>query len=141
MANDFLDCFRIPREPAGRSEVRRLAPRIPAAGAFCTEISEFQERYSMISDVSARGLRLHRPYSGVHSELVQLEFDLPGVDELIWAQGTVCYDSVWRSAEGLMLHTTGVRIERAAGRHLRMLREYAFDQATRFSGYSDRRAS
>jgi len=135
MANDFLDCLKI----RGRFETRRLLPRIPAPGAFCTEISEFQERYSMIADVSPRGLRLHRPYSGVHSDVVQLEFDLPGIDELIWAQGTVCFDSVWRSADGQMLHTTGVQLERAAGRHLRMLREYAFDQG-RFAGYSDRRA-
>src|SRR4051794_34351380 len=150
MASDFLDCFRIvdelellelrPIEAAPRAPARRLQPRIPAPGGFCTEISEFHERYSMISDVSSAGLRLHRPYSGMHSRTVQLELDLPGIDEVIWATGVVCFDSVWRSAEGQMLHTTGVELA-AAGRHLRMLREYAHDQAARFSGYSERRAS
>ena len=158
MASDFLDCLRIleqmetlelrpnevrPREKRptmAREARRRLDPRIPAPGGFCTEISEFQERYSMISDVSARGLRLHRPYSGMHSQVVQLELDLPGIDEVIWATGVVCFDSVWRGAEGQMLHTTGVELSAAAGRHLRMLREFAHDQVTLFGGYSERRA-
>jgi hypothetical protein len=134
MGHDFLDCLKIP----GVSARRRTQPRIPSPGAFCTEISDWQERYSILSDVSATGLRLHRPYSGVHSSTVQLEFDLPGVDELIWASGVVCFDSVWW-ADGRLLHTSGIEIQAAAGRHLKMLREYAFDRAPRFAGYADRR--
>jgi hypothetical protein len=136
MAHDFLDCLRIPG-----GIVRRLEPRIPAGGAFCTEISDWQERYSIISDVSPTGLRLHRPYTGVHSPTVQLEFDLPGIDELIWATGVVCFDSVWRGAEGQLLHTTGVELASAAGRHRRMLREFTLDQSSRFARYADRRGA
>jgi hypothetical protein len=38
-----------------------------------------------------------------------------------------------------VLTTTGIEIVRAASRHLRMLREYAFDHAWRFGPYADRR--
>lgn len=98
---------------------------MPAPGAFCTEISERHERYAMISDVSPRGLRLHRPSTGPMERMVQLEFDLPGVDELIWAQGMVRFNHLWRAGQGPVLHTTGIEIVRAAGRHLRLLRDYA----------------
>lgn len=95
----------------------------------------------MVSDVSPNGLRLHRPSLGPQSRAIQVEFDLPGVDELIWAKGVVCFNRVWRAAGGRVLHTTGIEIVRAAGRHLRLLREYAFDQAWRFGPYAERRAA
>jgi hypothetical protein len=137
MAHDWLDCLRNTGSPRGR----RQEPRIPALGAFCTEVADDQERYAIVSDVSPTGLRLHRPYRGTQSRTLQLEFDLPGVDELIWARGVVCFDSVWRAAEGHVLQTTGIELASAAGRHLRLLRDYAFDQATRFGHYAERRAA
>jgi hypothetical protein len=118
---------------------RRQGPRLPAPGAFCTEISDDHERYSMVSDLSPTGLRLHRPSIGPQSATVQVEFDLPGVDELIWARGVVCFDRVWRAGGGRVLHTTGIEIVRAASRHLRLLREYAYDLAWRFGPYGERR--
>jgi hypothetical protein len=137
MSHDFLDCLRDwARERRDRPEGRRRAARIPALGSFCTEISGELERCSIVSDLSATGLRLHRPYRGGHSEMVQLEFDLPGTDEVIWAKGVVCFDSIWQS-DGQLLHTTGVELVAAASRHLRMLRDYSMDHAPR--QYSERR--
>src|SRR5262245_52360437 len=101
MPHDFLDFMRIPR-PGRR---RRKQPRIPAFGSFCTEIGGDHERYAIVSDVSATGLRLHRPYDGRRCGTVQLEFDLPGVDDMIWAKGVVCFDWIWRAPEGRILHT------------------------------------
>jgi hypothetical protein len=121
--------------------VRREAPRIPALGAFCTEITEERERYSIVSDVSAKGLRLHRPYAGIKRETVQLEFDLPGIDELIWAKGAVRFDAVWRTADGHLVHTSGIQLARAAAKHLRLLRDYAYDCAPGHSHYAERRAT
>ena len=124
------------REPPSR-QGRRRAPRIPALGSFCTEITGELERYSIVSELSPTGLRLHRPYRGAHSETVQLEFDLPETDEVIWAKGLVCFDSVWRAADGQLLHTTGIELVAAASRHLRLLRDYALARAS--SGYAERR--
>jgi hypothetical protein len=135
MAHDWLDCLRTVELPRGR----RRGPRLPAPGAFCTEISDEHERYSMVSDLSPTGLRLHRPSIGPQSRSVQVELDLPGVDELIWAKGVVCFDRVWRAGTGRVLHTTGIEIVRAAGRHLRLLRDYALEHAGRFGTYADRR--
>ncbi len=136
MSHDFLDCLRnlVP------SPRRRLQPRAPSPGGFCTEIVDGDERFALISDVSPTGLRLHRPYRWPQRATVQLELDLPGVDELIWAKGVICFDSVWRGAEGQLLQTSGIELAGAAGKHLRLLRDYALAEVTRTGGYAERRA-
>jgi hypothetical protein len=121
--------------------IRRVSPRVPALGGFCTEISDEGEVYSILSDVSPTGLRLHRPHHGDQSRVVQLEFDLPGIDELIWAKALVCFARVWESHEGRVLQTTGVELIGAASKHMRLLREYAFDRSPRFGHYAERRAA
>jgi hypothetical protein len=137
MAHDFLDCLRKIEVPGGR----RLEPRLPAPGAFCTEVTDERERYAMVADLSPTGIRLHRPSMGPQERTVQVELDLPGIDELIWAKGVVCFNRVWRAAGGPVVHTTGIEIVRAASRHLRLLREFAFDQAGRFGDYAERRVA
>ena len=114
---------------------------MPAPGGFCTEIGEGHERFALVSDVSPTGLRLHRPFGGHQSTTVQLELDVPGIDELIWAKGVVCFDTVWRGAEGQLLQTSGIELAGAAGRHLRLLRDYAIAAAERFGRYAERRAA
>jgi hypothetical protein len=96
----------------------------------------------MLSDLSPDGLRLHRPYSGTRAEIVQIEFDLPGIDEVIWAKGVACFDLIWRpkGASTPWLHTTGIRIAAAAGAQLKLLRDYAREFAPRFTNYAERRA-
>jgi hypothetical protein len=136
MANNFVNRFRKPEVVRGR----RREARVGALGAFCTEITDAGERYAIVSDLSAGGLRLHRPFASGLGRTVQLEFDLPGVDELIWAKGVVCFDSVWRAGEGQLLQTTGVELAGVAGRHLRLLREYAAAEASRLGPYGERRS-
>jgi hypothetical protein len=130
------------RNQRSRRGGRRQQPRIPALGAFCTEISDEKERYTMVADLSTTGLRLHRPYRGAtHRQILQLELDLPGIDEIIWATGVVCFDSVWQASEGhVYLQTTGLELASAASRHLRLLRDYTLDHAARRGCYADRRA-
>jgi hypothetical protein len=107
----------------------RSNPRI-ATETLCTEVADDREQYSMIVELSESGLRLQRPLEGrMESRIVQLEFELPEVDELVWAKGVVCFDQLWRvpvagKAQGRVLRTSGVRVVAAANRHLRMLREY-----------------
>lgn len=95
----------------------------------------------MIADVSPAGLRLHRPYNGQRTRTVQLEFELPGADEVVWARGLVCFDQVWQTLGGQVLQTTGVEIVRAATKHLKLLREYAHDHSWKFAPYLERRVA
>ena len=108
----------------------RTKPRIPTE-TLCTEVAGEREQYSMIVELSEAGLRLQRPLLGrMESRIVQLEFELPEVDELVWAKGVVCFDQLWRvpatgrTAQARVLRTSGVRVVAAATRHLRMLRDY-----------------
>jgi hypothetical protein len=70
-------------------------------------------------------LRLERPLRG-RSEggLVQLEFELPGVDEILWARGEVRFDRLRRQGAAQAVRSTGVRIVAAASRHLGLLRDW-----------------
>ncbi|HXU69918.1 MAG TPA: PilZ domain-containing protein [Polyangia bacterium] len=137
MPHDFLDCLRNLVTPGSRRE----EPRVPSPGGFATEIAGGLERFAMVSDISPTGLRLHRPYRGERARTLQLELDVPGLDELIWAKGVVCFDRVWRGAEGQLLQTSGVELAGAAGRHLRLLRDWAHAAAARFGEYAERRAA
>jgi hypothetical protein len=103
-----------------------MAPRV-GVEALCSEIVDGRERHALLADVSAGGVRLARPYlGGPTPRVVQLELELPGIDEILWAKGEVCFDHVSRGVGGL-IRTTGVRLAAAAARDLRILRDWVFD--------------
>jgi hypothetical protein len=110
--------------------LRRYAPRIPTE-TFCTEYLEDRERYGLIVDLSHDGLRVQRPLDGAMARgpVVQIEFGLPEVDEIVWAKGEICFDQLWRARDtpSGAVRTTGIRLISAAQRHLRMLREYVHE--------------
>ena len=114
---------------------QRCHPRVPV-GTLCTELYGNLERQSLVLDVSDTGLRLQRPVAHTHgtNRIVQLEFDVPGVDEIIWAKGLVCFDQFWSMPAGpaalersRLVHLSGVQILAAAQRHLRLLRDFVMD--------------
>src|SRR5689334_8479792 len=100
--------------------VRRTKPRV-VLETLCSEYVADRERFSMIVDLSESGLRLQRPLrGGLVERVVQLEFGLPGTDEIIWAKGEICFDQLWRvppkpDGNGLAgpLRTSGVRLTAA----------------------------
>ncbi len=114
--------------------MRRDAPRI-AVEAFCSDHTGDRESHALIVDMSEEGIRLQRPLVGrPRSRVLQLEFELPDLDELIWAKGEVCFDEIWRvppkwesTKLSGVVRTTGVRLAAATSRHKRMLREYVND--------------
>jgi len=118
------------------SSQKRCNPRIPVE-TFCTEIAESDGaealRHGLVVDLSADGLRIQRPLLGRTPRLVRLELELPEVDEVMWAQGAVRFDEIWRlprRADGGLsgvVRTTGIEIVSAASRHKRMLREYVVE--------------
>ncbi len=115
---------------------KRSDPRIPVE-TLCSELVDDREHYGVLVELSPNGVRLERPLVGRREgSIVQLEFELPDADEIIWAKGEVCFDRYRRALdhEGVnAVRTTGVRLVAAASRHLRMLREWvaATVEATR----------
>jgi hypothetical protein len=107
---------------------RRQKARI-AVETLASEILSDSERPALLLDVSEQGLRLERPLCAWgRSRIVQVEFDIPGYDDLIWASGEVCFDRLWHR-ERRLVRTTGVRFVQAAQRHLRVLREFVVETA------------
>jgi hypothetical protein len=87
-----------------------------------------------VVDLSADGLRIQRPVISMsRARVIQLELEVPEVDEIIWASGEICFDEVHRvrSPSGLglsgLVRTSGVRVTAASSRHRRLLREYVYD--------------
>lgn len=112
---------------------RRLSPRIEVA-ALCNEIFEGGDRFGSVMDLSPAGLRIERPYrGGAMTRRIQLEFEVPEVDEIVWALGEVCFDRLHQQgapgAGTRLVRTTGLRIARAASRDLRLLRDYVFEKS------------
>jgi hypothetical protein len=109
---------------------RRQFPRV-ATEALCTEYAARHEVHSFVVDLSASGLRIERPYAGGPTPTaMQLEFELPDIDEVIWARGDVCFDRVVRGGPGQLVRRMGLRLL-AATRDLRMLRDYVFERRRR----------
>jgi hypothetical protein len=105
---------------------RRGGLRVDAEG-LCTEVTEEAEQLGLLVDVSELGIRLERPYqplSRARDRVVQLEFEHPGVDELLWVKGVIRFDKLEPAPAGRVTRTSGIEIVAAAGRHLRLLRDY-----------------
>ena len=114
---------------------RRQKARI-AVDTLASEIGADREQPALLVDVSESGLRLERPLgSGRSGRILQVEFDIPGYDDLIWASGEVCFDRLMHKDRRLV-RTTGLRFVQAAQRHLRVLREFVVETARA----TDRRA-
>lgn len=111
---------------------RRVGPRVQVE-TFCSEHAEDFERHALILDLSEDGLRVQRPIGGPRTRRIQLEFEIPDVDEVVWAAGEIQFDEVWQvpatEPGGLsgILRTSGIRLLSTAARHQRLLREYVND--------------
>jgi hypothetical protein len=91
---------------------------------LASEVVNDREQLGLIVDLSSSGLRLERRFFGRReSPIVQLEFELPEADEIVWAKGEVCFDRLKPAPQGLV-RSTGIRLVAAATRHLRMLRDW-----------------
>ena len=113
---------------------RREGRRIPI-GSLCSLLHHNHESHALVVDVSTSGLRVQRPVGGPRTRTLQLEFELPSVDEIVWAKGVVCFDEIWRVAPcdhhalSGVLRTSGIRLVAAAERHKRLLRDFVIERA------------
>ena len=93
--------------------------------SLCNALVGEEDQYALVVDLSERGLRLERPLRGRgESRIVQLEFELPQADEIVWAKGEICFDQLRAGEPSRAVRATGVRLMAAASRHLRMIRDY-----------------
>ena len=112
---------------------RRLAPRIAIDG-LCGVVARRDLRHAAMIELSAIGLRIELPFDREDaSRTVQLEIELPGCDEIIWARGHVTFAHL--SPMGGLHHNgqprlwcrAGIHIAAAAWRDRRMLRDYVIE--------------
>jgi len=115
------------------NDPRRLGPRITLDG-LCGVVTYKDLVPAAMVDLSSMGLRVERPFDPASaSRTVQLEIELPGVDEIVWARGHVTFAHLspmgGRHADGQprLWCRAGIQIDAAAGRDLRLLREYVIE--------------
>lgn len=112
---------------------RRSSPRV-AVESFCWEIVDGKEIGSISLDLSTHGVRIERPYvgGGTRSE-VQLELEIPEIDEMMWAKGAATYDVLVqdKSPSGGpmgLVRRTGYRLVAGARRDFNRLAEYVMER-------------
>jgi hypothetical protein len=114
---------------------RRDEGRVPVH-TFYNEYVNDRPYRGMITNVSSRGLRVERLLrpSARMSRVVQLEFELPGTGEVIWAKGEACFDELEIAEFGpagqgpaATLHASGIMIVALANKHARMIHEYVHE--------------
>jgi hypothetical protein len=120
---------------------RRDADRV-AVDFFLNEYVAERMHRAYSTNLSSTGLFVHRVFDagrrhlqfGREERFVQLEFDLPGTGEIIWARGEVRYDEIGfgraQVAAGpqAMVHGTGIYFSDMARKHQRLLRDFVRDR-------------
>lgn len=108
------------------------------ARAFCSELLPSELRHGFVVELSESGVRIERPFFGGRlGGRVQLEFELPEIDEIVWAAVEPCYDVVSRRTPaspgelGGLVRTSGFRLVRTSERSRRMLRDLVFQTRAR----------
>jgi len=99
-----------------------------------------------MSNLSTLGLRLERPFDPAKARsIVQLEIELPGLDEVVWASAVVTHAYLTpmpgRRADGQPRFwcKAGLRIADASQRERRLLKDYVVEQLVRREAVADRR--
>lgn len=109
--------------------IQRTSVRVPLEMSLNTYAAEAQERCVSVN-LATRGLYLLReqqaeplPDTG---RVLQLEFELPGTSEVIWARGEVASNRVAPDVRGC--RGFGVRFAAMADRHWGLVRDYVIER-------------
>jgi hypothetical protein len=109
---------------------RRLAPRVRLDG-LCGMVVGADLRPASMTDLSWGGLRIEMVFDPKHaSRTLQLEIEVPEVDEIMWAHGHVTFAHIsplgGRHADGQprLWVRAGVQLDATASRHRRLIRDY-----------------
>lgn len=114
-------------------DFRRAAPRIATDG-LCGVLAGRALVPASMMDLSWLGLRLELPFDHASaSRIVQLEIELPGLDEIVWAQGHVTFARLTpmggfhADGQPRLWCSAGVQIDVAAPSERRLVRELVMD--------------
>jgi len=112
----------------------RQRPRIPVEG-LCGVVTHRELRHAAVLDLSSLGMRLERPFDPANAtRTVQLELEIPEIDEIVWATGHVTHahlrpmGGTHDNGQPRLWCSAGIEIDAAAGRELRILREYVYEK-------------
>jgi len=125
-------------------DARRHAPRISIEG-FCGVASDHDLHYASLSDLSALGLRLERVFDPATAKpIVQLEIELPGIDEVLWTSARVTraiLTPMGRHPDGQPRFwcRAGLVIGDSSRRDRRLLKEFVVHQLVTQRTVADRR--
>ena len=115
-------------------DVRRRAPRITVDG-LCGVAAGDDLRPATLSNLSTLGLRAERVFDPKTARpVVQLEIELPNVDEVLWASAAVTHAYLTplpgRTADDQPRFwcRAGLRIVNTSRRESRLLRDYVFEE-------------
>lgn len=109
---------------------RRQTPRIRIAG-LCTLVSDDDLRPASYSNLSVHGLRMELPFDATKTgRRLQLELELPGTDELMWALAHVTHahlspmGGTHPDGQPRFWARVGLEISAGSRRDRRLLRDY-----------------
>jgi hypothetical protein len=132
--------------PMNLLDVRRRVPRISVDGLCGVVTNNDDLRPASMSDLSTLGLRVERPFDPKAAKpVVQLEIELPGLDEVVWASAVVTHAYLTpmpgKTADGQPRFwcKAGLRIADVCQRERRMLRDYVIDRLVARHRAPDRR--
>lgn len=123
-----------------QSDTRPDRDRVPVQFYLNEYVDERLHR-GVTTNVSPTGLYVNRLLSRRarlvtrESRFVQLEFQLPGTGETVWARGEVRHDELdlplGEREPAAMLHGTGIRLVALPRAHARMLRDFVIEEKRR----------
>jgi hypothetical protein len=126
-------------------DARRRAPRVSVDG-LCGVVSDDDLHHASMSDLSTLGLRLERPFDPKAARpIVQIEIELPGIDEVVWASAAVTHAFLTpmpgRTPDGQPRFwcKAGLRIADASRAERTMLRDYVVETLRAQRHVDDRR--
>jgi hypothetical protein len=115
-------------------DVRRRAPRISIDG-FCGVANANDYTHASLSNLSTLGLRLERQYDPAKARpVVQLEIELPGLDEVVWTSAIVTrafltpMGGTRPDGQPRFWCRAGLVIGDTSRRERRLLRDYVIEQ-------------
>jgi hypothetical protein len=120
-------------------DARRRAPRISVDG-FCSVATDRDDlHHASLSDLSTLGLQLESAYdpatprAAAVRPVVQLEIELPGLDEIVWTSAVVTRVYCTRIVRGgdgrsRFWYRAGLRIGETSRHDRRMLHDYVIEK-------------
>ena len=103
---------------------RRMGMRVPARMVINHYVDDYH-RVSMSFNLSPEGIYVYHKPHGV-AQVMGLEFELPGVEEPIWAKGELRFCARFGDYMG-----TGIAFTAMANRHFELVHDWVLDQRLR----------